>query len=285
MSKSQLPQGPDNKTILSTYFYEINNIPMLSPEEEVKIAQKIRRGNKHAMAILVQANLRFVVRVALQYRNQGLPLEDLINEGNLGLIKAARKFDETKGFKFISYAVWWIRQSILQALAEDTRVVRVPINRVNMLGRIGRTHEMLQQAFEREPTSEEIAECMEMSEVELSRMYQIPGKLLSLDSAISDSEKCTLLEITANDDFSAPDHQVNEESLRMDLDKVFRSLTGREAEILKMYFGIDRQGPMTFEEIGKKMKLTRERVRQIKEKALVSLRHHSRSRALRQYLS
>jgi RNA polymerase primary sigma factor len=273
-----------NEESLNRYFSEISNIPLLSPDEEVELAVKIRRGNKKALTRLVQANLRFVVRVALDYKNHGLPLEDLINEGNLGLIKAAKRFDETKGFKFISYAVWWIRQSILQALSEHARVVRLPLNRVTAISRIGKTHDILQQTFEREPTVEEIADSLEITSSEVNMTYQYPGKQLSLDASISDQEKNTLLDITENENLLPSDHLVIDESLKQEISKAFNSLSKKEAEVLRLYFGFDQERPATLEEIAEKFHLTRERIRQIKEKAIIRLRHQSRSKILRQYL-
>ncbi len=274
--------GPDES--LNKYFGEISNIPLLTPEEEVDLAIKIRKGNKEALTTLIQSNLRFVVRVGLEYRNQGLPLEDLINEGNLGLIKAAKRFDETKGFRFISYAVWWIRQSILQSLAEHARVVRIPLNRVSVLSRIGKTHDSLVQAFEREPTVAEIADSMDISLSDINWIYHFPDKQLSLDAPISDENGNTLLELTENQDLTPPDNPIANESLKEEIAKAFKSLSKKESEVLKMYFGIDRDHPATLEEIGKEFKLTRERVRQIKERAIIRLRHQSRSKTLKQYL-
>ncbi len=273
-----------NNESLTKYFGEISNIPLLTSEEEVKLASKIRQGNKRALTQLIQANLRFVVRVALEYRNQGLPLEDLINEGNLGLIKAAKRFDETKGFKFISYAVWWIRQSVLQSLAEQTRTVRLPLNRITAINRIGKTHDSLEQIFEREPTQEEIAENLEMSAGEINFISQLPGKQLSLDASISSDEKTSLLEITSDDNHLLPDQQVTDQSLKEEIEKALESLLKKEADILRMYFGFGSERPATLEEIGEKFHITRERVRQIKEKAIIRLRHKSRSRHLKQFI-
>jgi RNA polymerase primary sigma factor len=282
--KSATKLVPQKGASLTKYFGEISNIPMISPEEEVRLAIRIRKGDRKALTMLVQANLRFVVRVALEYRNQGLPLEDLINEGNLGLIKAAKRFDESKGFKFISYAVWWIKQSILQSLAEHARIVRLPLNRVNTLSRIGKTHDSLEQVFEREPTAEEIADCLEISTSDVNFIKQIPGKQLSFDAPISEYDKGTLLEITEDEKLTAPDHPITTESLREEIEKALQSLTKREADVLRLYFGIDQDRPATLEEIGAKYHLTRERVRQIKERSIIRLRHQSRSKILRQYL-
>lgn len=284
MDKSQGRSISGNDESLNRYFGEISNIPLLTPEEEVDLAGKIRRGNKRALKKLVQSNLRFVVRIALEYKNQGLPLEDLVNEGNLGLIKAANRFDETKGFKFISYAVWWIRQSILQALADHARVIRLPLNRVSTLSRVGRTHDSLEQTFEREPTVEEIADSLDLSTNDLTWISNFPGKQLSLDAPISDIDAGTLLEKTKDEELDSPDQPVSEEAMKNDIKIALKSLTKKEAEVLRLYFGIDEDQQATFEEIGKKLHLTRERIRQIKERAIIRLRHQSRSKALRQYL-
>ena len=273
-----------NNESLSKYFGEISNIPLLSPEEEVKLAAQIREGNRRALSQLIQANLRFVVRIALEYKNQGLPLEDLINDGNLGLIKAAKRFDETKGFKFISYAVWWIRQSILQSLAEQTRVIRLPNNRISTLSRIGRKQDSLEQVFEREPTTEELADSLEMTAKQIHFANLLPGKQLSLDASLAGEESPNLLDITGDESQISPDQNVIEQALRDEIEKAFESLSKREAEILKMYFGFDRERPATLEEIGQKFKMTRERVRQIKERAITRLRHKSRSKYLKQFL-
>jgi RNA polymerase primary sigma factor len=284
MNRSNTRKTSEKDESLIRYFGEISNIPLLSSQEEIELAQKIRKGSKKALTTLIQANLRFVVRVALDYKHQGLPLADLINEGNLGLIKAAKRFDETKGFKFISYAVWWIKQSILQSLAEHSRVVRLPLNRVSVFSRIGKTHDSLEQVFEREPTVDEIAECLEISSSEVKMVYQIHGRQLSFDAPISDKEGNTLLELTEDVELIPPDEPITNGSLKEEIEKAFKSLSKKEAEILRMYFGLDMDRPATLEEIGAKYQLTRERVRQIKEKAIIRLRHQSRSKALKQYL-
>lgn len=273
-----------NNESLTKYFGEISNIPLLTPEKEIELASKIRHGDRTALTQLIQANLRFVVWVALEYKNQGLPLDDLINEGNLGLIKAAKRFDETKGFKFISYAVWWIRQSVLQSLAEQTRTVRLPLNRIATINRIGKTHDSLEQVFKREPTQEEIAESLEMSSGEINFISQLPGKQLSLDTSISSDNKTNLLEVIGDDKFLLPDQQVTDQSLKEEIEKVFETLLKKEADILRMYFGFDRERPATLEEIGEKFQINKERVRQIKEKAIIRLRHKSRSRHLKQFI-
>ncbi len=225
-----------------------------------------------------------MVSVAKQYQNQGLSLGDLINEGNLGLIKAAKRFDETRGYKFISYAVWWIRQSILQALAEQSRVVRLPLNRVGALNKIGKTFSSLEQEYEREPTASEIADALDISAFEVTDTLRMSGRHLSIDAPFAQGEDNRLLDIVHNDTQPPPDATLMKESLRQDIERALSSLTPREAEVIRLYFGLDREHPLTLEEIGELFKLTRERVRQIKEKALRRLRHASRSNALRSYL-
>jgi RNA polymerase primary sigma factor len=284
MERSNTRKASERDESLIRYFGEISEIPLLSSQEEIELAKKIRKGSRKAFSKLIQSNLRFVVRVALDYKNQGLPLADLINEGNIGLIKAAKRFDETKGFKFISYAVWWIKQSILQALAEHSRVVRLPLNRVSVLSRVGKTHDNLEQVFEREPTVDEIAECLEISSGEVKMVYQIHGRQLSLDAPISDKEGNTLLEITEDAELIPPDEPITNGSLKDEIEKALKSLSTKEAEVLRMYFGMNMDRPASLEEIGAKFRLTRERVRQIKEKAIIRLRHQSRSKALKQYL-
>jgi RNA polymerase primary sigma factor len=284
MERSNIGKTSQRDESLIRYFGEISNIPLLSSHEEIELAQKIRKGNRKALGTLIQANLRFVVRVALDYKNQGMPLADLINEGNMGLIKAAKRFDETKGFKFISYAVWWIRQSILQSLAEHSRVVRLPLNRVSVLRKVGKTHDSLEQAFEREPTVEEIADSLEISSSEVKLVYRIHSRQLSLDAPISDKEGNTLLELTESEELLPPDEPITNSSLKIEIEKAFKSLSTREVQVLRLYFGMDMDRPASLEEIGTKFSLTRERVRQIKEKAIIRLRHQSRSKALKQYL-
>jgi RNA polymerase primary sigma factor len=269
---------------LDQYLQEIGEVSLLSHEEEIELAKRIRDGDEQALEGLTKANLRFVVSVAKQYQGQGLSLGDLINEGNLGLIKAANRFDETRGFKFISYAVWWIRQSILQALAEQSRIVRLPLNRVGTMNKIGKAFSALEQEFEREPSSEEIAQALELSDFEVSETIQKSGKHLSLDAPFSEEEENRLLDIIENQEQPSPDNTLLSESLRIELDRALSTLTLREAEVVKLYFGLDLETPLTLEEIGEKFQLTRERVRQIKEKALRRLRHASRSKPLRSYL-
>jgi len=269
---------------LDQYLQEIGEVSLLSREEEIILARKVRDGDEEALERITKANLRFVVSVAKQYQNQGLTLGDLINEGNLGLIKAANRFDETRGFKFISYAVWWIRQSILQALAEQSRIVRLPLNRVGTMNKIGKAFSELEQEFEREPSPEEIADQLEISDFEVSDTLQRAGKHLSLDAPFNEEEENRLLDIIENDEQPAPDNTLINESLRIELDQALATLTRREAEVVKLYFGLDLETPLTLEEVGEVFELTRERVRQIKEKALRRLRHASRSKLLRSYL-
>jgi len=269
---------------LEKYLQEIGEVSLLVPEEEIKLARRIRRGDQLALEQLTKANLRFVVSVAKQYQNQGLSLGDLINEGNLGLIKAAKRFDETRGYKFISYAVWWIRQSILQALAEQSRVVRLPLNRVGALNKIGKMYSNLEQEYEREPTPDEIADMLEITAGEVTDTLRMSGRHLSMDAPFAQGEDNRLLDIVHNENQPPPDAKLMQESLRQEIDRALATLSPREAEVVRLYFGLGREHPLTLEEIGELFKLTRERVRQIKEKALRRLRHTSRSKALRTYL-
>ena len=280
---SQKQNNRENQS-LDKYLQEIGEVPLLTPEEEIHLARRIKKSDQESLEKLTKANLRFVVSVAKQYQNQGLTLGDLINEGNLGLIKAAKRFDETRGFKFISYAVWWIRQSILQALAEQSRVVRLPLNRVGALNKIGKAFSNLEQEYEREPSASEIAEELEMTPFEVSDTLKISGRHLSMDAPFSQGEDNRLLDVIQNDRQPAPDSNLMQESLRKEVDRALSTLTRREAEVVKLYFGLDQEHPLTLEEIGEQFSLTRERVRQIKEKAIKRLRHASRSRALRTYL-
>ncbi len=269
---------------LDKYLQEIGEVPLLTPEEEIELAQRIKQNDQEALEKLTKANLRFVVSVAKQYQNQGLSLGDLINEGNLGLIKAAKRFDETRGFKFISYAVWWIRQSILQALAEQSRVVRLPLNRVGALNKIGKAYSALEQEFEREPSASEIAEQLDMTDFEVADTLKISGRHLSMDAPFSNSEDNRLLDVIQNDHQPPPDSDLIGESLKIEIERALATLTKREAEVVRLYFGLGQEHPLTLEEIGERFNLTRERVRQIKEKAIRRLRHASRSRALRAFL-
>lgn len=269
---------------LDKYLSEIAKEPLLTPEDEIELAIKIRNGDTSALERLVKSNLRFVVSVAKQYQNQGLSLGDLINEGNVGLMKAARRFDETRGFKFISYAVWWIRQSILQALAEQSRIVRLPLNRVGALNKIGRTYSHLEQEFEREPSPEELANALEMDIDELSDVMKMTGKPMSMDAPFSQNDENSLHDVLINDDLPSPDEELMTESLKEEIKRALTILNEREKEVIKLYFGIDTDQPLTLEEIGEKFNLTRERVRQIKEKAIRKLRHNTRSKNLKSYL-
>ena len=270
---------------LDKYLQEIGKVELLTPDEEVELARRIKQGDQIALEKLTKANLRFVVSVAKKYQNLGLSLGDLINEGNLGLIKAAKRFDETRGFKFISYAVWWIRQSILQALAEQSRIVRLPLNRVGALNKIGKAFSKLEQEFEREPSPEEISEVLEnMSEDEISDTLKISGRHVSVDAPFVQGEENRLLDVLENDAEPNPDNELINESLSKEVERALSTLTQREAEVIRLYFGIGVEHSLTLEEIGEKFDLTRERVRQIKEKAIRRLRHTSRSKGLKTYL-
>jgi RNA polymerase primary sigma factor len=269
---------------LDKYLQEIGKVDLLTPDEEVDLAKRIREGDQLALEKLTKANLRFVVSVAKQYQNQGLSLGDLINEGNLGLIKAAQRFDETRGFKFISYAVWWIRQSILQALAEQSRIVRLPLNRVGSLNKISKTFSELEQKFEREPSPEELAEVLEVTTAEVVDTMKISGRHVSMDAPFVQGEENSLLDVLENDSEETPDSGLMNDSLRREVQRALSTLTQREADVITLYFGLNGEHSMTLEEIGEKFNLTRERVRQIKEKAIRRLRHTSRSKALKPYL-
>ncbi len=269
---------------LDKYLQEIGKVELLVPQEEIDLARRIKKGDQKALEKLTKANLRFVVSVAKQYQNQGLSLGDLINEGNLGLIKAAKRFDETRGFKFISYAVWWIRQSILQALAEQSRIVRLPLNRVGALNKIGKAFSTLEQEFEREPSASELAEELDMSLFEVSDTLKISGRHLSMDAPFAQGEDNRLLDVIQDNRQPTPDSGLLEESLKNEVKRALATLSEREAQVIKLYFGLDSEHSLTLEEIGEKFNLTRERVRQIKEKAIRRLRHASRSKALRAYL-
>ncbi|MCX7764525.1 MAG: RNA polymerase sigma factor RpoD/SigA [Bacteroidia bacterium] len=272
---------------LDKYLQEIGKVSLLSVDEEAELARRIRQGDEEALEKLVKANLRFVVSVAKQYQNQGLPLTDLISEGNLGLIKAAKRFDETRGFKFISYAVWWIRQSILQALAEQSRIVRLPLNRVGALNKINKVFARLEQEYEREPSPEEIAEAMQgtLTPEEIAEIMRQSGRHVSLDSPIAPGEETRFIDVLENPDLPQPDQVLMYESLRQEIAKALATLEDREAQILRMHFGIDQRYPMTLDEIAEKLGLTRERVRQIKEKAIRKLRSNPAVlEPLRQYL-
>ena len=269
---------------LDRYLHEIGKEKLITPDDEVRLAKEIQKGSQRALEDLTKANLRFVVSVAKQYQNQGLSLGDLINEGNLGLIKAAKRFDETRGFKFISYAVWWIRQSILQALAEQSRIVRLPLNRVGALNKIGKELSKLEQEYERLPSAHELAESLEMTVGEVADTLKISGRHLSMDAPFAQGEDNRLLDVLENEEIPNPDFELMGESLKVEIERALAKLTKREAEVIRLYFGIGREHSLTLEEIGERFDLTRERVRQIKEKALRKLRHHNRSAALRVYL-
>ncbi len=284
MAKKRKTTDNRTKQSIEKYLEEIGGYSPLAPEEEVELARQIRKSNSRALDKLVKANLRFVISVAKEYQGQGLPLQDLISEGNLGLIKAAQRFDETRGFKFISYAVWWIRQSILQALAEQSRVVRLPLNRVGAINKVGRALEELEKKYGREPSMEEIADKMEMTAYEVADVLKTSARHLSLDEPFKEDEGNSLLDILESDRYAPPDDTLMQESLQVEIDKVLSTLKPREAEIIRLYFGLDGDRPLTLEEIGEHFKLTRERVRQIKEKALRRLRHRSRLEPLRKYL-
>ncbi len=269
---------------LDKYLQEIGRVDLLTPDQEIDLAIKIKNGDHYALERLTKANLRFVVSVAKQYQNQGLSLGDLINEGNLGLIKAAKRFDETRGFKFISYAVWWIRQSILQALAEQSRIVRLPLNRVGALNKIGKAYSNLEQEFEREPSALELAQELDMDVSEVSDNLKIAGRHISMDAPFAQGEENSLLDVIENDQQPSPDFVLMNESLKSEIARALSTLSDREAEVIKLYFGLNKEHSMTLEEIGEKFNLTRERVRQIKEKAIRRLRHASRSKNLKTYL-
>lgn len=270
---------------LGKYLQEIGRFDLLTAEEEVDLAQKIRKGDQKAIKRMVTASLRFVVTVSKQYQNRGLPLPDLINEGNLGLIKAAKRFDETRGFKFISYAVWWIRQSILQALAEQSRVVRLPLNKIGSISKINKTIDRLEQDYEREPTADEIAAALDLSTEDIKEAIRNSARNVSLDSPMSTSEdhQSSLLDVMENQD-PEPDDVLIRESLRSEIERALHTLTEREADIVRLYFGLSGNGALTLGEIGERFDLSRERVRQIKENAVRRLKHTSRNKILRTYL-
>ncbi|HSU49617.1 MAG TPA: RNA polymerase sigma factor RpoD/SigA [Segetibacter sp.] len=270
---------------LEKYLQEIGKVELIAPEEEVALAIRIKEGDQKALERLTKANLRFVVSVAKQYQNQGLTLPDLINEGNLGLIKAAQRFDETRGFKFISYAVWWIRQSILQALAEQSRIVRLPLNKVGLTNRISKAYQLLEQEFEREPTTEELAEMLEITAEEVATTLQMGTRHLSVDSPMGDGEDNTLIDVLVNENADQADEQlVHGESLKLEIDRSLRALTERQKNVICYFYGIGVDHPLSLEDIGERYSLTRERVRQIKDKAITKLRTTSRCKELRVYL-
>jgi len=269
---------------LDKYLQEIGKVDLITADEEVSLAQRIRAGDRAALEKLTKANLRFVVSVSKQYQNQGLSLPDLINEGNLGLIKAANRFDETRGFKFISYAVWWIRQSILQALAEQSRIVRLPLNKIGAINKINKAYARLEQEFEREPNFEEIALLLEISENEVKDSIRNSGRHVSMDAPLMQDEDNNMYDVFRSDDIPTPESGLIYESLRKEVERAISTLTPRESDVIRFYFGLNGSYPMSLEEIGEKFELTRERVRQIKEKAIRRLKTTSRSDILQSYL-
>ena len=269
---------------LDKYLQEIGKVDLITADEEVELAQRIKAGDQIALEKLTKANLRFVVSVAKQYQNQGLTLPDLINEGNLGLIKAAQRFDETRGFKFISYAVWWIRQSILQALAEQSRIVRLPLNKIGSINKINKTYAFLEQSHERPPSAEEIAKELDMTINDVKESMKNSGRHVSMDAPLVEGEDSNLYDVLRSGESPNPDKDLLHESLRTEIERALETLTPREADVIRLYFGLGSQHPMTLEEIGETFDLTRERVRQIKEKEIRRLKHTSRSKILKTYL-
>jgi RNA polymerase primary sigma factor len=274
----------NRKQSLESYYRDIGEIQLITADEEIELAKRIKQNDQVALKKLVSSNLRFVVSVAKSYQNHGLSLEDLINEGNLGLVKAAHRFDETRGFKFISYAVWWIRQAILQAIAEKTRMIRIPLNRIGTLTKISKVYSNLEQEFERSPTNDEIADILEVDFDDISNTINKSFPVTSLDSPIISNSNNSLMDIIADKDELKPDSGLMDDSLTVEVQNILKGLTSRESKILKLYFGLDGEKPRTLEEVGMEFKLTRERIRQIKEQALMKLRHSSRSKDLRHYL-
>ena len=269
---------------LDKYLQEIGKVELLKADQEVELARKIKEGDRTALERLTKANLRFVVSVAKQYQNQGLTLGDLINEGNVGLIKAAQRFDETRGFKFISYAVWWIRQSILQALAEQARIVRLPLNKIGFINKINKTYAQLEQEFEREPTNEELSTALNIPLDDILDTLRSSGRHVSMDAPIIQGEDMTMMDTMSGEEIApSPEYNLINESLRREIERALITLTPREADVLRLYFGLS-ETPLTLEEIGERFELTRERVRQIKEKAIRRLKHTSRSKILKTYL-
>ena len=269
---------------LDKYLQEIGKVDLITADQEVELAQRIKAGDQVALEKLTKANLRFVVSVAKQYQNQGLTLPDLINEGNLGLIKAAKRFDETRGFKFISYAVWWIRQSILQALAEQSRIVRLPLNKIGSINKINKMYAFLEQENERPPSAEEIAKKLDMTISDVKESMKNSGRHVSMDAPLVEGEDSNLYDVLRSGESPNPDRDLLHESLRTEIERALETLTPREADVIRLYFGLGNQHPMTLEEIGETFDLTRERVRQIKEKAIRRLKHTSRSKILKTYL-
>lgn len=269
---------------LEKYLQDISKVPIISAEEEVRLADLIRRGDQSALEQLTKANLRFVVSVAKQYQHQGLSLSDLINEGNLGLIRAAKRFDETKGFRFISYAVWWIRQSILQALADQSRIVRVPLNRIGVRNKIARAAQHLEQDIEREPTAEEISEYLEMDLEEVSSTINLANRHVSIDSPVGEDGEGTMIDVMENKEADAADHEIQHESMHFEIELALRSLSEKQQKVIRCLYGIGMDTPMGMEDIGAECNLTRERVRQIRDKALEALRYTANTMRLRTLL-
>jgi RNA polymerase primary sigma factor len=286
--KSTLPitkQVTNRETAsLDKYLQEIGKVDLITAEEEVELAQRIREGDQIALEKLTKANLRFVVSVAKQYQNQGLSLPDLINEGNLGLIKAAQRFDETRGFKFISYAVWWIRQSILQALAEQSRIVRLPLNKIGSINKINKAYASIEQEEERAPSANEIATFLDMSESDVKESQRNSGRHVSMDAPLVEGEDSNLYDVLRSGESPNPDRELLNASLSIEIERALETLTPREADVIRLYFGLESKQSLTLEEIGERFDLTRERVRQIKEKAIRRLKHASRSKILKTYL-
>ncbi len=280
-----IKQVTNRETVsLDKYLHEIGKVELLTTEEEVSLARKIKEGDKASLDQLVKANLRFVVSVSKQYQNQGLSLPDLINEGNLGLIKAAQRFDETRGFKFISYAVWWIRQAILQALAEQSRIVKLPLNKIGSINKVNRAFTELEQRFEREPSIDELSEVLELAPNDIKEALKSSNRHVSMDAPISQDEESNMYDVLLSSDSPAPDRGLLNDSLRKEIERALATLTPREASIIRLYFGLNGKHPHTLEEIGEEMDLTRERVRQIKEKAIKRLKQATRSKVLKSYL-
>jgi RNA polymerase primary sigma factor len=271
---------------LDKYLQEIGRVDLITPDEEVELARRIRTGDKAALERLTKANLRFVVSVSKQYQNQGLALPDLINEGNVGLIKAAERFDETRGFKFISYAVWWIRQSILQALAEQARIVRLPLNKIGSINKINKAYSELEQKYERPPSAEEMAEFLGCTTEEIKQSLSHNGRHVSMDAPLveGDESSSSMYDVLANDSMPGPESNLVLESLRKDIERSLTALTPRESDVVKLFYGLEGRAPMSLDEIGDRFDLTRERVRQIKEKAIRRLKHSSKNRILKSYL-
>jgi RNA polymerase primary sigma factor len=280
-----IKQVTNRETVsLDKYLHEIGKVDLLTTEEEVNLARRLKEGDKAALDQLVKANLRFVVSVSKQYQNQGLSLPDLINEGNLGLIKAAQRFDETRGFKFISYAVWWIRQAILQALAEQSRIVKLPLNKIGSINKVNRAFIELEQRFEREPSIEELSEVLELAPNDIKEALKSSSRHVSMDAPISQDEESTMYDVLLSNETPSPDRGLLNDSLRKEIERALATLTLRESAIIKLYFGLSGKHPHTLEEIGEELELTRERVRQIKEKAIKRLKQATRSKVLKSYL-